>query len=126
MTFKRDFLMQKASYHVVITNILFLAFLFCPAVPLEFTFCYGLGVNLINLLWVFKGVWVKNKTDFDYTISCNNNQLQISLASGETHIYNMKTLQADKDDKYFWIQDGETKHTYPYNSEVIAFLDQLE
>ncbi|MCI9178217.1 MAG: hypothetical protein HFJ28_06725 [Clostridia bacterium] len=125
MTFKRDFLLQKAGPHVLITNF-FLLFFILLSLPPEFNFCYGLGVNLINLLWVFKGVWIKNKTDFEYTISYNKNQLQISLASGETHTYNRKTLKANKNALFFWIKDGKQQHIYPYNDKVIAFLDQLE
>ena len=125
MTFKRDFLLQKAGPHVLITNF-FLLFFMLLSLPPEFTSCYGLGVNLINLLLLGKGIWAKNRTDFDYTISCNNDQLQISLASGETHTYNRKTLQANKNDLFFWIKDGKQQHIYPYNDKVIVFLDQLE
>lgn len=126
MTFSRNYLMQTAAPFIAVSTvglpILFALFLH---VPIEFAFWYGIAVIILDIMHLIKAVLATKTTDFEYTISYDSDHLMIEMAGGETDVYDRKCLEPGKDAKYFWLESGENKRTYPYNDKVIAFFDQL-
>lgn len=126
MTFSRNYLMQTAAPFIAVSTvglpILFALFLHVPPM---FAFLYGIMVITLDIMHLVKAVAAIKTTDFEYTILYGSKYLVIKLANGERHLYRRNELNPGKDNKYFWLQDGENKHLYPYTDKVVAFLDQL-
>lgn len=127
MTFSRNYLMQTAAPFIAVSTVgLPILFAFFLHVPIEFAFWYGIAVIILDIMHLIKAFLATKTTDFEYTISYDSKYLTIEKAGGETDVYDRNRLEPGKDAKYFWLENGENKRTYPYNDKVIAFLNQLE
>lgn len=126
MTFSRNYLMQTAAPFIAVSTVgLPIFFALFLRIPIEFAFWYGIAVIILDIVHLVKAVWAVKNLDFEYTISYNSNCIIIMTAEGVRNVYDRKRLNPGKNDKYFWLQDGEGVPHYRYNDDVIAFLDQL-
>jgi len=122
--FRRCHLEEVTMPIVLILGILLV--LFYVLLPDLLLFVYALLLVFIIPYLNYSSCRAAHLTDFIYTVTYDDEYLQIALPSGKVDTYRRATLMARDMGDHFWLSDGETSTTYWYTDSFFNFLDALD